>query len=159
MSSTETYFVAATIVTAGPTSAWMRSKFARTCSGDIGDRALAPGDAAVAAVGEERLGMAGGALAEPVDARDPGRAEGSLDRAGQVEPPVADESRSEGGADGLGDVVLHLVAAGADPRPDRGRARAAAERLHRGRQDPGEQATPAHVDERERSLEPDERHR
>ena len=40
MSSSATYFVAATIVTAGPTSARIRSRFARTASGDTGD--LAP---------------------------------------------------------------------------------------------------------------------
>src|SRR3954462_5385392 len=60
MSASETYFVAATIVTCSPTSARMRADAVRTASGDVADHPLPAGDAGIAAVGEV-LVVAGGA--------------------------------------------------------------------------------------------------
>ena len=77
---------------------------------------------------EEEVRVAGGAEVEAVDARDAGRPQRALGGAPEVELPVADEAEAEGTAEGLGDVVTHVVAARADPGADRGRDETASER-------------------------------
>ena len=77
----DTYFVAATTVTAGPTSALIASYRARIVSADVGDHPLAPGAAVVAAVGEEELRVAARAEIGAVDVLDAGGPERPLGRA------------------------------------------------------------------------------
>src|SRR3954447_4255491 len=91
-SSGATYFVAATIVTSGPSSPRMRSKFARTVSGDKANDSLPAGDPFVAAVREEPLGRARSAEIDPVDASTAGRTQGPLGGAPEVELAVAHEA-------------------------------------------------------------------
>src|SRR3954468_16031248 len=91
MSSAATYFVAATIVTPGPTSARMRASRSAITSGEETEGTLPPGAAAVAAVGEEEVGAARRAEVDALHALDSGRPQRPLGRAGQVEPAVADE--------------------------------------------------------------------
>src|ERR1044072_7570319 len=85
MSSAATYLVAATMVTAGPSSPPMRSKLARTVSADKAKHALPPGDPVVAPVREEALRGARRAEVDAVDAHAAGRAERPLGRAPEVE--------------------------------------------------------------------------
>src|SRR5262245_53595742 len=59
MSSSDTYLVAATTVTPGPTSSLTRSYRERTSSGDKRQSSLPPGAGAVPAVREEELWMTG----------------------------------------------------------------------------------------------------
>src|SRR4051812_23650276 len=83
-----TYFVAATIVTAGPTSACTRSKRARISGGDGTDHALHAAGEPVAAMREEELRMVARAEVEPFDTLDARPPEGPLGGAPEVELPV-----------------------------------------------------------------------
>src|SRR5437879_2657392 len=107
ISSTETYLVAATTVTPGPTSALTRSYRSRSASGDIAHRSLTTGETAVASVREEALGSAGGAGVEPIDAGDAGRAQSPLGGGREVEAALPDEAEAERRTDRRGDVLPH----------------------------------------------------
>jgi hypothetical protein len=74
MSGNETYFVAATTVTPGPTSARTRSYRARISSGDVADHPLTAGHARVAPVREEEVRVTGRAHVDALDARRTGSA-------------------------------------------------------------------------------------
>src|SRR3712207_297984 len=91
ISSSGTYLVATTIVTPGPISSRTRARFARTTSAESGNDPLPSGPAAVPAVREEKLGLAGGAALAPLDPLDAGRAKDELGREREVEPPGADD--------------------------------------------------------------------
>src|SRR6187431_794739 len=91
MSSSATYFVAATIVTAGPTSARIRSRFARTASGDTGDHSLDTPWLPGPAVREEALGVAERADVGAEHVVDPGRIQRALGSAPEVERAAADD--------------------------------------------------------------------
>src|ERR1051325_1762757 len=90
-SSTETYFVATTTVTSGPTSLLIRSKRPRISSGDTADDPLDAARRAVPAVREEELRVARGADVGPLDVPDAGLAEGEGRRAPEIEAPVAND--------------------------------------------------------------------
>src|SRR4051812_26851803 len=85
ISGSETYFVAATTVTFGPTSACTRASRSRITSGDGTDHPLDAAGPAVAPVREEQLGVVAGAERNALDARDPGCAERALGRTPEVE--------------------------------------------------------------------------
>src|SRR5437868_13678399 len=118
MSSSETYFVAATTVTRGPTSSAMRSYRGRIAAGsrDVRDHSLAARAAEVAAMGEEPLAVAGGAGVEPVDMRAAGGAERALDARPQIKPSADGDVGAERLPRRPGHLFSHLVAA----RSDRG---------------------------------------
>src|SRR5580765_3815525 len=122
------YFVATTIVIEGPTSDLMRSYRSRSSSGETREAALDAAGLAVPAVGEEEVRMARRAEVDALHQRDACVVQRHLGRAPQVEPVVADDLASEARAERAGDVVAHLVAAGTDRGPDRGRKLTAAER-------------------------------
>src|SRR4051794_2830556 len=148
MSSTDTYFVAATTVTPGPTSCCTRAYAARTSSGDIADHALAAGDAAVAPVREEELRMARRAQVDALDVRAAGVAEGVLDRGREVEVAAAHDAGPEPCGERPGDLRTDLVAARTDRRAD-DRGGRAAERRDASLHDALEEAAPARVQERQ----------
>src|SRR6188508_3416388 len=128
MSSKETYFVAATIVTSVPTSPRTRSYAARSASGDTGDHALHTARLARPAVRKEESRVAGGA---EVDALDLGHAfgpKGQLGGAPEVEVPAAEHARAVQGGERLRHLGPDLVAAWADRRADRGGDRARSQR-------------------------------
>src|SRR4051794_16888142 len=151
-SSGATYLVAATIVTSAPSSARIRSWFARTVSADKAKHALPAGDPVVAAVREEPLRRARRAEVDPVDARAAGGAKGAFGGAPEVELAVAHEPEAERATKRRRHLLAHLVAAGADPGPDDGAHEAAAECLHAGRGDAAEQPAPTRVQDGERGL-------
>src|SRR3954470_21372886 len=124
MSSTDTYLVAATTVTPGPTSARIRSSRSRIASGDETDDTLRSADRALAAVREEPVGVAARAEVDAVDGGDARAAQRALGRGPQVEHAAARQV----GVEPLRDLGSDLVAARADRRPDGGREPAAAER-------------------------------
>src|SRR5215207_10082323 len=97
MSSKATYFVAATIVTSGPTSPRIRSRFARTASGDTGDHTLDAARLARAAMREEAVGVAVGAEVDAVDVFDAGHPKRLLGRGPQVELASVEERPAVGG--------------------------------------------------------------
>src|SRR3954471_1265689 len=86
-SSTETYFVAATTVTDGPTSDLIRSYRSRISSGDTGEHSLDSAQLAVAAMGEELLRAARRAEVEAVDARHACFVQSYFGRAPEIELP------------------------------------------------------------------------
>src|SRR3954452_10787540 len=124
ISSIETYFVAATTVTRGPTSARSRSSRVRIVSDDETDDTLGTAHRPLPAVREELLGIAARAEVDPLDAVDAGAAEGALGRRPEVEDPVARQVRVEP----LRHLGADLVAARADRRADGGGESPAAER-------------------------------
>src|SRR3954447_18312238 len=144
MSASATYLVAATTVTAGPTSARTRSYRSRTSAGDNTDDSLSARDAAVAAVGEEEVRVARRAEVHPLDrarARAPQRALGG---GPEVEPPVAREV----GLEALRDLRPDLVAARPDPRSDAGSV-GAADRRNARLDDPFGETAPARLQHRQ----------
>src|SRR6188508_1448114 len=88
-------------------------------SADIGNDTLSAGSASIPAMGEEELRLAAGAVAGPLDGLDAGLAEATLDRLCEVKVPAVHDVVAEARAERLRDLVPHLVAARADPRPDR----------------------------------------
>src|SRR5262245_33577141 len=152
MSSSDTYFVATTTVTSPPTSARTRSYAARTASGDTRHHSLPSRRAAVAAVREEELRVAGRAQVDALDLLDAGRAQRPLGRGPQVELAARDDVAAERLPERPGDLLPHLVAARADARADARGERAAAEGLGGGRRDPGEQPAPPRVDDGDRRV-------
>src|SRR5919198_1924397 len=142
ISASGTYFVAATIVTPGPTSAWMRSKRSRISAGDGTDHTLHAAGEAVAAMREEELGMVARAEIDPLHTFDAGPPERPLGRAPQVEMAIRQEIRLVEARD-LG---TDLVAAGPDRRADDRRLRRVAERRHARLDDTLGQAPPAGVE-------------
>src|SRR5712691_5527042 len=149
MSATETYFVAATIVTSEPTSARTRSYRSRTASGDIRDHSLTTRDAVVATVREEELRLARGAEVDALDLRSSGFAQHALAGAPQIEVAPVDDVAGEARAIRGADLVADLVAARPDTRADRGR-HGTVERRDAGGDDPLEQTDPADVENGER---------
>src|SRR5262245_23262314 len=151
MSSTETYFVAATIVTSGPTSSRTRASRSAIGSADKAKDALCAARPARAALTEEQIGVAARAEIEPVDARGACVARRSLGRGPEVEDAAADDVVPEARLVRACHLVPHLVAARADRGTyDRGEARP--EDLRRRLDDPVEQAAPAGVEDCERGL-------
>src|SRR5688572_14005884 len=120
MSSRAAYFVAATIVTSGPISARIRSRFARTASGDTGDHPLDAARLARSPVREEELGIAEGAEVAAHRHLDALGLERALGRRPKVELPTVDDVVSERGRERLRDLGADVVAARADRRADRG---------------------------------------
>src|SRR6476661_2137610 len=150
MSSSDTYFVAATTVTSGPTSALICSYRARICSGDVGDHPLAACASRVAPVREEQVRVAGRAEIGAVDVGDAGSVQRALGGRPQVEPAPADDVGAVPLAERPGDLVTDLVAAWADPGADRRRQPGASERGDGVRDDSRQEATPADVQRRDR---------
>src|SRR3954470_9094098 len=149
MSASETYFVAATIVTCSPTSARMRSYAARTASGDVADHPLPTGDAGVTAV-REVLVVAGGAHVCALDRRHARVAQNTLGDCPEVEVASTDCLGAEAFAVARRDVVADLVTARPDPRSD-GRGKSTrTERLDSRLDDPREKPKATRVQERER---------
>src|SRR5262245_35744173 len=95
MPSSETYFVAATMVTRSPTSSTVRAYRSRTASGDVRDHSLAAGAASVAPVGEEAVAVARRAGADARNFRAAGGAKRALDARPEVELPVCHDVRAE----------------------------------------------------------------
>src|SRR5437016_10282873 len=125
----------------------MRSYRSRISAGDVGDHPLPAGVATVAPVREERLGLAGGAAVEAVDAFDPRGAQRALGARPEVEAAVAEDVVAEALAEGPRHLLPHLVAARADPRADRGRQPPAGERLGTRGDDAGEEPFPPGVED------------
>src|SRR5919201_3956261 len=98
-------------------------------SDDVGKDALPAGAAAVAAVGEEAAGLAGGAVTGAFDLLHACLAESPLGRRAEIQAPVDDDVGAEAAPEGLRHLLADFVAADADPRPDRrGQRRGAARR-------------------------------
>src|SRR5436190_8462773 len=160
MSRSETYFVAATTVTPGPTSSWTRASRSRMRSGDGTDHSLNAARKAVAPVREEELRMVPRTEVDPVDPRNPGIAERAFRRAPQVELSVdrqivAKEPRHLG---------PHLVATRPDGWTDDSRKslrRIDAQCLHARGDDALREPAPAGMEHRERAraLRPRDRDR
>src|SRR3954471_2781661 len=138
-SSTETYFVAATIVTESPTSSRIRSYRERISSGEVGKDSLDASRLGVAAMREEELGVARRAEVEALNLVDAGLPQGALCRLRQVEVPSVHDPGAEALLVGLRDLLPHLVAARADRGTDR-RGHLAAERGDSRLGDPREDA-------------------
>src|SRR3954451_24643246 len=128
MSATETYFVAATTVTRSQTSSRTRAYRARTSSGEIADHPLTTGDAAVAPVREEPVGVTRGAKVDALDVVDARGAKRELRRTPEVEIASTRDVAAEALPICVPDVVADLVTAWADagtdcranaPAPDR----------------------------------------
>src|SRR3954471_3135615 len=75
-------------------------------------------------MGEEELGLTARAVTCALDGLDPGRREAALDRLREVEIAPLHDVVAEARPERLGDLLPHLVAARADPRPDHGGRRA-----------------------------------
>jgi hypothetical protein len=122
-------------------------------------------------VRKERLGLAEGAAVEAADALDTGGAERTLGARPEVEAAPAYDVGAEPLAEGSRNLLPHLVAARADARPDRSgersgphgrpagrrrlcRRRIQPQRVRPGRDDAGEQAPPAGVEDGDRGLVP-----
>src|SRR4051794_17557490 len=125
-SATDTYFVAATIVTCGPASAWTRSYLARISAGDSTDDALCPAHGAVAPVREEEIAAAARAEIDAVDVGDACTTQRPLRSRPQVEDPPVRQVVVESARD----LPPPLVAARPHGRPDDGRLRSVSERGH-----------------------------
>jgi hypothetical protein len=82
----------------------------------------------VAAVREEELRLASGAVARALDRGHSGLMQGSLRGSAQIEAAVHDDVVSEALAERTGNLFANLVAAGSNPWPDRRRERPFAER-------------------------------
>src|SRR4051812_40339287 len=155
MSSSETYFVATTIVTSAPTSLCTRSYRSRTASADVGNDSLASGASMVAPVREEAFAVARGAKVEPVDMFDARRAERALGRRPKVEfAALVHDVVPERLAERSGHLVAHLIAAGADARPDHGDELARADCSHAGSHDARKEAAPAGMEDLDRRPKP-----
>src|SRR5207249_2077130 len=111
ISASVTYLVAATIVTASPTSARTRPMRFRISSGESTEHPLDAARAPVAAMREVQLGAVAGADVDPVDAVDAGPAQSPLGRGPEIELSTRGQIRVEE----RGYLVADLVAA----RPDR----------------------------------------
>src|SRR3954447_15246298 len=98
---------------------------------------------------EEPLALARRAEIRPVDTLDAGGAQCALGRGPEIEPSVADDVVAERLAERGRHLFADVVAAGADARPDRRGEPARDESAHAGADDPGEQAAPACVQDRE----------
>src|SRR5262249_17877639 len=146
MSAEDTYFVAATMVTAEPTSSRMRERRARTSSGDSTDHPLGAVPRPAVTAREDLVGMAPRAEVEPLDGADAGAQQGPLRGCPEVELAFPGEVVSEA----LGDLGADLVAAGTDRGTDDRSGLAAAERGGARLDHPGCQAAPARVDDGER---------
>src|SRR6188768_1942629 len=95
MSSTDTYFVAATIVTFEPTSSRTRARRAAICSADNAKDALRSSWPAGPALGEEEIRAAACAEVDPLD-RLRARVEGCLLGGGpQIELAAVDDAVAE----------------------------------------------------------------
>jgi len=97
------------------------------------------------------LGLAARAVAGALDGVDSGDAEAALDRLGEVEVPPVEHVVAEAGAEGLGDLLSHLVATRPDSRPDR-RDDRAGDRLYAGFEDSVYEAAPADMEDDEARL-------
>src|SRR5262249_36211196 len=139
MSGSETYLVAATIVTSGPTSAWMRRKRSPISSGDRTDDALDAAGEAVAAMREVEVGVIARADVDAVDAVDSRPAQRPLGGRPQIEPAVGRQVVVEE----IRDLDADLVAAGADRGADDGGLGPVSERGHARRDDALGQPAPA----------------
>src|SRR5262245_18727610 len=120
MSSTETYFVAATIVTSGPTSSRTRASRSAIGSADKAKDALGAARATGAAPAEEQVGVAARADVDAVDGRGARVARRALGRGPEVEDAAADDVGAEARAVGARHLVPHRVAARADRGADHG---------------------------------------
>src|SRR5207237_3184384 len=149
-SSASTYFVAATIVTSGPSSPRIRSRFAPTVLADKPENALDATRLSCPSLGEEEVRVAGGAEVEAVDPGDAGRAQRPLGGAPEVELAVAQEPKAEGATKRLGHVFTHLVAARADSGADDRGNQTAPEGGDSLRRKALEQAAPTCMQDRER---------
>src|SRR4051812_43581636 len=150
ISRSGTYFVAATTVTAGPTSAWMRARRSRIVSGDGTEHPLHAARAAVAPVREEELRMVARAEVDPLDALDPCPAQRALRRGPEVELAAGREVVVEQ----RGDLRPDVVAARPDRRPDDRDERVglvAAQGIDTGLDDALRKPAPAGVQDRERT--------
>src|SRR6185437_3043876 len=94
-----TYFVAATIVTSGPTSALTCSYRARISAGESTDHPLGAVDAPARTVREEAIVVAAGAEIEALHGCHPGAPEGALGSRPEVEHPALRELGGEPGCD------------------------------------------------------------
>src|SRR3954471_14472602 len=148
-SSTETYFVAATIVAESQTSSRIRSYRERISSGEVGKDSLDASRLAVAAMREEELGVARRAEVEALDLVDAGFPQCALCRLRQVEVPSVHDPGAEALPVRLRDLLPHLVAARADRGTDR-RGDLAAERGDSRLRDAGEDAHSARVEDGDR---------
>src|SRR5918995_433904 len=95
MSSSDTYLVAATIVTSGPISPRMSSYAARTLSGDTRDHSLAAARQAGAPVREEKVRVAARADVDPLDVLDARLAQRAFGRTPEVGVAAADDVPAE----------------------------------------------------------------
>ena len=146
ISPTETYFVAATIVTSGPTSSLTRASRSRTCSAEKANDALCAARPSRAALGEEEVWAAGRAEVDSLDiggsgalAAIPRRSRGrAFRRARRGAEPLAERA---------GHVLSNLVTTGADRRSNDCR-QPAAQLLCCGRDDSVQEAAPAGVKHR-----------
>src|SRR6476646_7183773 len=91
MSSSDTYFVAATTVTSGPTSALICLNRVRICSEDVGNHPLTACASRVAPVREEQVRVAGRAEIGALDVGDARGVQRALGGGPQVEPAVAED--------------------------------------------------------------------
>src|SRR5262249_37619574 len=97
ISSSATYFVAATTVTPGPTCSRTRAYRSRSSAGDSTDPALEAAPLALAALGEEERLVAARAEIDAVDPLDAGAPERALAGGPEVEDAVAREVGVEAG--------------------------------------------------------------
>src|SRR3954451_10493487 len=114
ISSGLTYFVAATIVTSGPTSARTASYRARISAGDSTDHPLRAARPAAPPMREEEVGVAARAEVDALDLLDARTAQCALGRTPQVEDAAARQI----GVEACRHLWTDLVAARPDRRPD-----------------------------------------
>src|SRR5688572_4504458 len=88
-------------------------------SGDVGNDSLSARASAVAAVGEEKLRLAGRAMPVALYRRAPGFEQRSLRREAEVEVAAVHHPVAKPRAKRLGHLLAHLVAARPDPGADR----------------------------------------
>src|SRR5581483_5196813 len=94
-SSTETYFVATTTVTALPTSSRSRAYRSRSVSDDVANDTLSAGPPVVAAMRDAAVGIARGADVTAVDVLDACGPQCALGRRPEVELSLADDVVAE----------------------------------------------------------------
>ena len=157
MSASETYLVAATTVTAGPTADCTSSKRARIWSGDSTEHPLCTSRAAASPVREEELGMTLRAEISAFDRLDTGRPQGALGRRPEVQPSLDGEV----GVEESRNLVAHLVTARTDCRAEDRRLCARPERRDARGDDPFGEPSPTRVQygERPRAVAPRNRDR
>src|SRR3954454_393532 len=105
MSSTDTYFVAATIVTSGPTSSRTRSRRAAICSADKAKDALCPPRPTGAPLREEEVVATAGAEVDALDLARPRPSSRLLGRRPEIELAVLDDGVAESGPERVGGVL------------------------------------------------------